>query len=80
MTSLLQLIAGIDRYVNQRIPVGGFLESVISNDLYASFARADLQSELHIEKVVRYLHDDCPADCWGSPDKYTAWLEGREPQ
>ncbi len=80
MTSLLQLIEGIDRYVYECIPVGGFLQSVISNDLYMAFVRADLESKLHIEEVVRYLHDDCPAECWGSPDKYMTWLEGREPR
>ena len=64
----------IDEYVKNRIPPGGFLNAVLSNNLMESFYRADDINRHHMFDIVKYLYNDVPSDCWGSDDKVEAWL------
>lgn len=68
------LLEGINRYVEERIPTGGFLRAVLENNLTESFGRADTESREALFEIVRYLYWEVPADCWGSPEKVKKWL------
>lgn len=63
------------RYVEQRIPCGGFLTAILSNDLKESFARADDQNINLIKEYVIYCYNEIPSICWGSPERVEAWLK-----
>ena len=65
------------RYIHHHIPTGGFLEAVISNNLKESFARADETNQMSMARIVSYLYNYAPMECWGSPEKYKAWIENR---
>ena len=60
-------------YVTKGRNVGGFLEAVLKNDLKESFNRADLDNRSALFKIVMFLYNDCPMNCWGSPKKYEEW-------
>ena len=77
---LLPNKAELDRYVNQRIPTGSFLRAVICNDLMEACGRADDYNQSMIYLYVKYLYNEAPATCWGSPEKYDAWIAGRYTQ
>ena len=66
---------GIDRYVNHRIPTGAFLEAVLSNDLKGAFGRADEDNRRDLFEIVSYCYNEIPGDCWGSPERVSAWLK-----
>ena len=65
---------GIRRYVEDRIPPGDFLTSVLGNDLIESFSWADEENRKALFEIVRYCYNELPYGCWGSPEKVKKWL------
>ena len=64
----------IDRYVNDHIPTGSFLEAVLCNNLKEAIGRADSENLRDIVEIVQYCHWEIPSVCWGSPKEVRAWL------
>jgi len=52
---------------------GHFLGAVLSNDLSNSFGHADIENRQALHKIVRFLWNYCPANCWGSTEKMNDW-------
>ena len=65
---------GIYRYVEHRILPGSFLEAVLCNDLKEAVARADGQNIRRLPEYVRFLFNEVPTNCWGSPQAVKEWL------
>lgn len=63
-----------DYVLNGDVP-GGFLTAVLSNDLDRSFRRADSNNRPAVSSIHSLLFNYAPADCWGSPEKFTQWCE-----
>lgn len=70
----------IDRYVDNGISGGGCLDAILSNNLREAFGRADEEARERMFDIVRYLYNNVPAACWGSPDLVANWMRrgGRE--
>lgn len=66
--------AALDRYVNDRLPPGGFLTAVLTNDLTGAVVRADDINRRHLPEIVGYLFNECPSACWGDQQRVEAWL------
>ncbi len=64
------------RYVETGTPTGGFLQAVLSNDLFDAVGKADLENRMHLTEIVQYIYNKLPKDCHGSQDKYWNWIEG----
>jgi len=69
-----EIKAAIDRYANDHVPTGGFLEAVLGNNLRESFARADEGNIRDMFEIVKYCYNEIPGICWGSPERVRAWL------
>ena len=70
------LLEGLDRYVRENIPTGGFLRAVLENDLSGAFNRCSDPSQLTtIKPLLRYFFGCLPAPCWGTSAKVKAWLD-----
>jgi len=70
------------RYVDDRCPTGDFLYAVLSNDLFEAMGRADENNRAALFDICKYIWNELPSICWGSPEKVRAWF-GRtesEPQ
>ena len=67
----------IDRYANERCPVGDFLFAVLSNNLMASFGRADEDNRRDLFEICDYVYNHIPAACHGSRKTVKEWLAGR---
>lgn len=52
---------------------GGFLTAVLENDLFGAAARADHINIKLIPDIVRYVYNELPAACWGSPGAVKRW-------
>lgn len=74
MTDLSDLTRSVDLYILRGVPVGSFLEAVISNDLREAMGRADEGSRANLFGLVRYLHNEVPGGCWGSPERHREWM------
>lgn len=67
---------GIRTYVEDRLPPGGFLRAVLSNNLHLACLEADDWNREALPDIVTYLHWEVPSSCWGSPELVEKWLEG----
>ena len=64
----------MERYINDHIQPGHFLTAALSNELLETFMRADSINLYQINALVDWLYNECPHNCWGSPEKVRAWL------
>ena len=67
------LRSGMQRYLEDGMLPGGFLQAVLKNDLAESFARADLESQAAMFDIVVWLNTECPGTAWGNEEKVKAW-------
>lgn len=71
----LHMQDGMRLYVEHGIQPGSFLTAVLSNDLMRALGRAD-DINLHaLPAYGRFLYNDAPSWCFGSPEKVEAWIE-----
>ncbi len=61
-------------YANDGRPTGGFIEACIANNLSLAIARADAESLHVLPAIVGYLYNECPSQCWGTPESFTDWI------
>lgn len=73
--ALDHLLEGLRLYVDRGVVPGSFLTACIDNNLSDAVARADAISALALVDVVRWLYNDAPSPCWGSPEKRAAWIK-----
>lgn len=64
-------------YVEIGQPTGGFLKSVLSNDLFEAFGRADAENKNNIENLIRFVYNEMPAGCFGSKEIYEEWVKSK---
>ena len=75
----VKVLAAIHRWVEYRDYPGGFVTRMLCNDLSGTLKAADPQSLAALPTLLRYLHNEVPALCWGSEEKVTAWNHGPTP-
>lgn len=68
-----RMMGGIDRYVEQGIIPGEFLQAIICNDLRESVYKADEENMANLPAYVSYFYTHCPANCWGSRERMLEW-------
>jgi hypothetical protein len=71
------LRGGMRRYIDDRVEPGAFLVAVLRNDLSEACARADDSNRHRLFEIVRWIYNEAPGLCWGSPAAVEAWLEER---
>lgn len=62
-------------YVNDGLEPGGFLKSVLENDLVSAIFRADVNNYSNIKAICRFVQWELPQEAWGSPEKVAQWLQ-----
>lgn len=67
----------LQRYIEDGLEPGGFLQAVLENDLSGAVSRADSTNIHRIPDFVRFLQYYAPAICWGSPELYQSWVKRR---
>lgn len=65
---------GLRRYITDGIPPGDFLQAVLMNDLKGAFSQADHINRPRIYNFLMFLYNYAPSPCWGSREKYLAWM------
>ena len=71
------LQGGLERYLQEGILPGGFLQAVLENKLKESFERADDISRKALPDIVHYLYNYIPMAAWGSPEHVAEWCKQR---
>lgn len=65
----------IDRYVNDRLPPGGFITAVLTNDLIGAVGKADSENLADLHEICTYIYNSIPSNAWGSKEKMNAWMK-----
>ena len=71
----VQIIESLERYRDNGVPSGDFLQAVLENNLCNSMGRADADNLLALPDIVAWVYNRMPASAWGSPEKYRKWIE-----
>ena len=64
----------LEAYVYDGRPTGDFLRNVLEDSLSGAAAHADDSNCQCLYEWVKYLHNNVPAACHGSPAKYREWV------
>lgn len=65
---------GLVEYVLTGRPTGGFLTACLRNDFLDAVCRAGSDLNLgHLQAIAKWLYNETPRKCWGSPAKVKAW-------
>lgn len=71
------IASGLQMYIEHHIIPGGFLQSVLENDLREAVVHADRINRYALADIMDWIRHYAPPECWGSPEKVTAWLAKR---
>ena len=71
-------LASLKRYTCERIPTGGALRAVLSNDLFVATRRLDEENMAALKPICQFVWNELPSEVWGSPEKVDAWLRRTE--
>lgn len=69
-------LAQLDAYVDSRVPPGGFVYAVLSNDLYRAALKADDRNRAALADIAQHVESQLPMACRGSREAVEAWLKG----
>ena len=69
------MIGTLERYIEHGIPTGGFVEAVLSNDLFDAMARADDINQHLIHEIVSWIYNYAPSSCHGSRERCFQWIK-----
>ena len=69
------IIDSLKAYAESGQPTGGFLEAVLSNDLFGAVGKADNDNIETLPLICSYIYNEISSACWGSRDKVLAWLK-----
>lgn len=75
-----EMIGGLVRYKENRIPTGSFLRAILENDLKEAVSRGDHYNIWSIPALVSWCYNNLPSGSWGSPARVSAWLTREEPK
>jgi hypothetical protein len=72
------VINSLEDYVKDRIPTGGFLYAVLTNNLMEACIRADERNQSQLPEIMCYIYNNLPTICYGSPEKVEKWINRTE--
>lgn len=65
---------GIERYVMNGVPMGGFLTAIFANDFQEAAGRADDENRQAFFGYAQFLYNSVPSNCKGSYETVGAWI------
>jgi len=72
------VVHALDQWAEVGLLPGGFLQAVLSNNLFEAVGRVDDDNGKVLLYICQYIYNELPAACHGSPQKMKAWAEMKE--
>lgn len=67
------LHSGLVAYVMDGRPTGGFLRAALENNFVDAMCRAIDLDEVSLLAVAKWIFNEAPQRCWGSPGIVKSW-------
>jgi hypothetical protein len=67
--------ASMKAYIERGVPLGGFLSSIVANDLVLAAQQADQHNIYRLKDYALFLHGEAPSEAWGSAKAYQSWVK-----
>ena len=64
----------MQRWVENGILPGDFPTAVLCNDFMGAFGKADITNLAQMEAYARFLYNEAPQGCYGSPETVKEWI------
>ncbi len=74
----VETMRGLQAYLLNGTPPGGWLTAVLSNDLSMAVLKADAENLAALPAIVAYVYQEVPSAAWGSPQKVRSWIARHE--
>lgn len=68
----------MEGYLEYGWELGGFLYSILTNDLRGTVKRADVSNRYHLLGWIDFCLGELPGQSWGSPEAVAYWMRFRE--
>ena len=65
---------GVERFIEDGILPGSFLQAILRADLRDSCNRADHVAKMSLPSIVLWFENFAPAPCWGSAEAMHEWI------
>lgn len=72
------IFSALKRYIFHHIVPGGYLRSVLENNLHEASSRGDSVSWDGVRVLVSYIYWQLPGQSWGSREKVDEWVNSKE--
>ena len=66
---------GARLYIEEGVRPGSFMTALLSNQLMEAFGRADETNQFAMVTWVRFLYNEAPGGCYGSPQHFENWIK-----
>jgi hypothetical protein len=66
---------GMQRYIQDGVAPGDFLQAVLKNDLMHAVGQADDANVKLLPLYVRWLYNEVPGAAWGSEENFKNWIK-----
>lgn len=68
----------LEDYLIHGYPPGGFVTSVLTNNLYGAVARADHVNKRNVMAIADWVMNYAPEQSWGSDEAVADWLDDKD--
>jgi len=68
------LLGGLYRYSEDKIPTGSFMRAVLTNDLFGALGKYSGNSFDELNQLFTLMYNYMPSNQYGSKDKVNGWL------
>jgi hypothetical protein len=65
----------LENYLLDGLPPGGFVEAVLTNNLFRAVSNADSVNSQRLWEITRWVLKYAPALSWGSKERIRAWCD-----
>lgn len=68
----------MEGYIEYGHEIGGFMFSILTNDLRGAVKRADIHNRFVLLAWIDFCLGELPSNSWGSVERVTAWMKSRK--
>ena len=73
-----KILNSLDNWAKKGWEGGSFLMACLENDLARAVGHADEENREALPGITKYMYNELPLSCWGSPENVVQWANNIE--